>query len=349
MPHITEPTMQEALWSWLDRRGYEVHGEVPLGTHGVIDLIAYDCEDDLFAGIELKDAERAVPETVEAEAPITTREVTKEVQNPVRESYTRPWGQLAEYYSSGYFNEVYFASQAPDAALENKDNPSVQSAFEDLELDPGDVGGIHISDPLDSESITLNTDATSKNREHDLSLSYTTEQWVQHHVWQQTGDIREAVIPNTNTHTVRRIDIMSFTGSIDPTEVYYNQPDDNIVGIEVKGSQAVNTNADEIRAQLLDYLQCGAVTKLYFAVPDGVRSVACEILSDSGLDHVGLYTVSKDGSLTQVQEPSFVPLEYDGLRLSEGRCIDIGWGRYSNNEDKTASEYYAVFDFGGHI
>lgn len=346
MPHITEPTMQETLWGWLEQRGYEVHGEVPLGTNGLIDLVVYDRESDLFAGIELKNAEQAVDKTIKKEAPITTRKITKKVKNPVRESYTRPWGQLAKYLSSGYLNKIYFASQAPDAALDNKHNPSVRSAFDDLEWEPHDVGGIRIDDPLDTESITLETTATSKKRSEELDLSYTTEQWVQHYVWQEIGGIREAIIPNTDAYVSRRVDIMAFTGSADPTEVYYNQPDDNIIGVEAKSSQAVRTGADKIRAQLLDYAKCGAVTELYLAVPHGVRSSARKIVSEPSLKQVGLYTVSTDGSLSEIQEPSFAPLQYDGLRLPNGECVDIGWGRYPKNKDKTTGDYSSIFYFG---
>lgn len=349
MPHITEPTMQEVLWSWLERRGYEVHGEVPLGTNSLIDLVVYDRENDLFVGIELKDAEQAVDETIKKEAPITTRKITKKVRNPVRESYTRPWEQLERYLSSGYLNKIYFAAQVPDAALENKYNPSVQSAFDDLEWGPGDVGGIRIDDPLDTESITVTTAATSKKRSEDLHLSYTTEQWVQHYVWKEIGGIREAIIPNTDQYVPRRVDIMAFTGSTDPTEVYYSQPDDNIIGVEAKGNQAVRTDPNKIRTQLLDYLKCGAITELYLAVPDAVRSSARKIISDPSLKQVGLYTVSTDGSLSEIREPSFVPLQYDGLRLPNGECVDIGWGRYPDNKGKTTDDYSSIFYFGEEI
>jgi|APHM01.1.fsa_nt_gi hypothetical protein len=54
MPRITEPTMQEELWSWLEQCGYSVTGEITLGDSGRIDLLTRDEKNDKFIGIELK-------------------------------------------------------------------------------------------------------------------------------------------------------------------------------------------------------------------------------------------------------------------------------------------------------
>lgn len=346
MPHIVEPTMHEVLWTWLDDRGYTVNGEVTLGEHGIIDLVAYDDDRDIYIGIELKDSAGVSEETVEKTAPIVGEDVTKEVNHPGREWYIRPWGQIAEYHSGGFFDELYFASQAPEVAYSNRDNTHVQSAFEGRTASPEDVGTIKIEDPVEGGSVTQEQGATTLQREQTLELQYKTESWVQHYVWEEIGGIREAVIPNHQTRTVRRLDVMSFTGSDDPTEIYYDQPASRIIGVEAKGRRPVRSDPEGIREQLEAYEESGVVTDLYLAAPDAVKHAALEILSAEELSSVGLYTVDEGGEFHEIKSASFTPLRYDGIRTKNGSYIDIGWGRFSCGDEKTSEEYTSVFDLG---
>lgn len=346
MAYITEPTMQELLWTWLTDQGYEVWGEVSLSGNGIIDLVGYLSSVDSYIGIELKDVGEIGPEEFQKKSALVGNNEKMSKANPERENYNRPWEQLARYQSTNKFDKLYFGSQEPDLALNNASSHYVEELYADLPMDPSFVGGIKIPNIFDHNQITIERDAISSNRDSVPAVSIMTEPWIQHQVWDAIPGtkIREAVLPNQTTRTVSRIDIMSFIGSLNPTDVYYNQPDEKIIGVEVKGEDGIPGKKEAVQTQLKQYLESGAITHLSLAVPETARTEAEEILQIDTLNEVGLHIVDQDGSARIIEEPSFVPLKYDGLRTRYGNCIDIGWGRYESPTKDTDREYASIFD-----
>ncbi len=260
---------------------------------------------------------------------------------------------------SGYLDRLYFASQRPHSIFEVlDDSPASQIAFDRAEAvdktytdsvaNREEIGAIRLPGPEGEETIEVVREGEKLPRVRTPSMSQTNERWVQHHIWKHLGGIREGVLPNQSNMSFRRIDVAAFTGPRDPSKVYEQQPECDIIGVEAKGRGAVRGDTISIEHQLTDYLNSGALTKLYLAVPEEDSSDAVRMLRDaklddqSNLDEVGLYSVDKAGAVEQVKEAHRVTLRYDGIRTKEGYVTDIIWG-YGGDWDQD-KQYYSVFD-----
>jgi len=356
MPSVTEPTMHEMLWEWLETREYQVSGEVSVGE-GRIDLVAYNDSVDEYIGFELKDQEEKRRETT---VPSAFGEIDDDavrvsaVDN--RDGIIEYWDQLYQYQTSGYLDRVYFASQRPHSIFKAiDDSAALQARIERIETadetdqDPvanhEDIGAVRVPGPQEDGTIEIVREAAKLPRENEVTMSRTDESWVDHYIWEHLGDIREGVLPNQSSSHFRRIDVAKFTHSEDPTEVYKNQPEHDIIGYEAKGKDAVCGDTTKIEQQLLDYLSSGGLTQLYLAVPEEDSSDALAMLENtrannqSNLDKVGLYSVDKSGSVRQLLEAEQVTLEYDGIHTKEGYITDIIWG-YADDD---SSQYNSIF------
>lgn len=356
MPAINEPTMHEMLWEWLADRGYQVSAEVNIGN-GRIDLVAYDGNADEYIGFEIKDQAREAEES-KIPAAFTGAEggglKTREEFN-----WNRYWSQLYRYQTSGYLDRLYFVSQRPHSIFEVLDeSPASQVAIEQAEAvdqtyqesaaDRGEIGAIRLPGPQGEEPIEIVREGGKLSRQKTPLMSRTNERWVQHHIWKHLDGIREGVLPNQSNMAFRRIDLAAFTGPRDPSKVYEQQPECDIIGVEAKGKGAVRGDTADIEQQLTDYLNSGALTKLYLAVPEEDSSVAVTMLQDAKsddqqrIDKVGLYSVNKEGTVEPVVEAERVTLRYDGIHTKEGYVTDIIWG-YGGDWDQD-KQYYSVFE-----
>jgi hypothetical protein len=355
MPAINEPTMHERLWEWFEDHGYQVSAEVTIGN-GRIDLVAHDTETSEYIGVEIKDQSREGEQSTVPSAFTGVGEETLQTREDFDwESY---WQQLHRYQTSGYLDRLYFASQRPNSIFEVlTDAPVSQAALDRAEVvketyqnsttTVEDVGAIQLPGPDGGGSIEIVRDAGKLSREMTPAMSRTDERWVQHHIWKYLDGIREGVLPNRSNMAFRRIDVAAFTGPQDPTEVYKRQPECDIIAVEAKGQGVVRGDTTEIEQQLTDYLESGALTRLYLAVPaedktDGLRMLQKrESAGHSTLDDVGLYTVDKSGRAEEIMEAERVTLRYDGIHTKEGYITDIIWG-YGGDWDQD-KQYYSVF------
>lgn len=345
--------MQEKLWSWLEQRGYSVTGEITLGNSGRIDLLAYDEDEDKFLGIEIKNHNK-----IQNLAPYN---IDGSKENRRELALQSHWQQLNGYQESEYLDELYFASQEPESIFEvteesrtyasqAHDISPVTALYSNSDYAPDQVGTIKLPDMYESSSPTIVQEATTISRTKTPHFPRDNESWVQHYVWEETGTIREGILPNTDSGYPKRIDIAAFSGSSDPTTVYENQPEDDIIGIEAKGAGAVQRSATKITDQLTDYLNSGALTRVYLAVPEADTSDALELLSKDpdALDEVGLYTVDTMGHVTEEKIADRQTLRHDGLRTKEGKNVDIIWG-YGREESDKDKVRYSVYDLTGGI
>jgi hypothetical protein len=337
MIHSIEATMQEQLWSWLARRGYEVYGEVRL-SDGRVDIVYVNADENEYVGVELKnhggDAQRIYHPAVD-ESELENRPAEPSF---LANKYCR---QLNKYVESGELDRIYFACQ----------DPSILTAATKHSVDY--LGQIRVPDPFHSDGlIDVISKAGQIDREQIPSLRRDDEPTTQHYIWEEIGGIREAVLPNREVGKTKRIDILQFTDEIDPTEVYRNQGSQDIIGIEVKGAISTRSEPEDIQEQLRIYLNSGGVTRLYLGVPVVVRDEALELLdsaSGSELDSVGLYTVSNDGEVTKEREADKQPIYFDGMRVNTGSThdyvIDIGWGKVNPAlPEKSEQDYFSIFD-----
>lgn len=356
MPAINEPTMHELLWAWFADRGYHVSAEVSI-ENGRIDLIAHDTEADEYIGIEIKDQDREAAQSTIPSAFEGVKEETLQTREDFNwDSY---WQQLHRYQTSGSLDRLYFASQRPESIFDVLDESPVSQAaidrantidetYQDSQAAIADIGAIQLPGPDGEGSIEIVRDAAALPRERTPSMSQSNERWVQHHIWKHLGGIREGVLPNRSNMAFRRIDVAFFTGPQDPTEVYKRQPECDIIGIEAKGQDVVQRDRDAIEQQLSDYLDSGALTQLYLAVPAEDKAEALTLLEDtetgirSRLDKIGLYIVDEAGTVEKVEDADQVTLRYDGIHTKEGYVTDIIWGYGGDwNQDK---QYYSVFE-----
>lgn len=355
MPTISEPTMQETLWSWFSDQGYTVDGEVSLGSAGRIDLVAHKIGENRYVGIELKDqANRSQSDEIPSAIPGADVQGLSNTSVSFNEA-TDHWKQVRRYQTSGYLDKVYFASQRPSSVIDSinresvalvDDSPSVEEIYAETDATPNEVGAIKLTGPHDETTIEIVREATSLSREHTPSLSKTDEQWIQHHIWDEVGGVREGVLPNHQSAHFRRIDIASFSGSDDTTDVYDNQETNDIIGIEAKGAKAFTSGTGRIGTQLRRYIDCGALTRVYLGVPEKNRDEALSLLEDNKLKVAGLYTVDTNGTVTHIRDAAKLPLKYDGIKTKEGYTVDIIFG-YGDSEDWSYGQdqtYRSVFD-----
>lgn len=337
MTHCIEATMQEQLWSWLADKGYEVYGEVSI-SGGRVDLVCTCPEEEEYIGVELKNHDGGVRRHSHPAAADFKTENPPTEAGILANKYSR---QVDRYVSGGELDRVYFACQQPSILTEA------------TEYSVGHVGRICVPDPFRSEDpIEITSEAERIPREGTPTLRRDDEPTTQHYLWEEIGGIREAILPNREAGETRRIDILNFTDSIDPTEVYRNQANQDIIGIEVKGAMAVQSDPESIQKQLQTYHNSGGLTRLYLGVPATVEEEAFNLLDSapgSDLDSVGLYTVSADCTVTKHRGAEKLAMYFDGMRVNTASrhqyLIDVGWGR-ANSElpNKSEQDYYSIFD-----
>lgn len=354
MTHAAEPTMQEQLWTWLESQGLKVYGEVKL-QNGIIDLICHDIKNDQFIGVELKN-HGGSPSRIQHPAVDEQNTPDDLTESERSQIYARKyWPQLIKYATSDQLDKLYFACQDPVSVidLEEGAKEDLHSKYDDIPLGPDEIGQIRVPDPFSStEPIEILSESAVIQRTDIPEIRYDDEQTVQHYIWEEVGGIREGVLPNRENRTVRRIDIIQFTGEQHPTDVYKNQAEQDIIGVEAKGANAVRKDREEIQRQLMSYLDSGGLTKLYLGVPEGVKSEALKLLNITGPDRlsdVGLYTVNETGDTIKQQPAAKQTLYFDGIRENTSKnysyIIDIGWGRSNPNlRTQKKNEYYSVFD-----
>lgn len=134
------------------------------------------------------------------------------------------------------------------------------------------------------------------NRERTPELPKDNEGWVRHYTWKKFGGICEGALPNPERGRPLKIDIVSFRGSEDPSEIYLNRDKMDLIGIEAKGR---NFNLRKTKEQLDKYMESGGLTKLFLAIPESVKR---ERIIKEIPEEVGIITVNEEGDVETERE-----------------------------------------------
>lgn len=135
---------------------------------------------------------------------------------------------------------------------------------------------------------------------------------LQYIVWSHAEGITEAALPNPDpsySNTIN-IDFMQFKGADSAPEVL--ESGGEIVGIEIKTAKGVR-NKNRLTDQIQKYIQTGALTRIFVAVPRGSIDAAKKVLENSDevdIDNIGLIAIDRDGFDT-VTSGKHMELEYD--------------------------------------
>lgn len=411
VPHISEPLIQDLLWTDLKQRPeiVDAASEVDVGC-GRIDLVAKNTNGE-FIGFEVKDYKKTNQfqpvDIVDNDIDQATQYANsgyldkvylccwdvsiyqKALSKPVL--YHRPHGgsigsdiykplsrgveeglhtkdEIAERLRRGLPNEIhdrthgveYIIDKVRPEGPETYDPKHIGDVIEEIKSDwitypPDELGLVEI--PLDIDIIDqfnqhLNTslddlypdpkipvntveEAKKLERTQMPHLSKSNEAWISHHIVEQKGTIREGVIPSPGTP--RRIDVIQFKGSYDPSEVKKTQGESQVVGYEAKTGFG---NKEEIRSQLLDYLNTGALTNLYLAVPRPLVEKAKQFLEKYGkmdtkyeytLEKVGLISVDQSGDIETHLLSESVEMVYDSYSTKHN-TRPIGYGKLRPTE-----------------
>jgi hypothetical protein len=172
------------------------------------------------------------------------------------------------------------------------------------------------------------------------------EPWVRHYAWEEFGGIPEGLIPNTMpSDTVNRpIDILTFRGTTDPTEVLENPNQKDIIGVEAKGSDGLRS--DRTLSQLSQFLEAKCLTKLFLVVPASGQKAATAILSKKPEldDKVGLFTVDKQGNVSIVKSAAKLNPEYDGYQ-EQGEIHKTGYGKVTIPDAKSVISPFSLTEW----
>lgn len=366
MTYIVEPTLRELLWDWLADSGYKVAGEVDIGN-GKIDIVTKTPRGEYW-GYEVKDQEKFSRETGTGMKPGKVRDLMR---------------QLNRYRNSGYLDRLYFCSQSP-ADVSTKltsgdvllDIDAINEARKNGEFElnttaatipiPSDVGVVKVPfDVAREQNPEIVREAEPLGgRTREPEFVRTDESWVQHHIWKEHhGAIREGVLPQPGGNTEQTIDLMIFDGALDATEIYRNQTEAALVGVEVKGANLGSQSRSALISQLERYLNSGGITALYLAVPSQEKQNALDVLSERStidrfisesrdaqgdeserdLSNIGLMTVDEGGNLQVVRQASQVEMWFDALRTRDSGdlCKEVGWGGL---EYRSCEEFDSVFN-----
>lgn len=150
-------------------------------------------------------------------------------------------------------------------------------------------------------------------REHDPTFSRREEPWVRHSLWKHFGGLPEGHIPNVkdSDQPHRPIDLITFEGSYDPSDVVTAPESNEILGIEAKGESS--SALSRVNEQLSEYLMTSTLSRLYLAVPVSMSDRATERLSENNdLLQVGLLTVAEDGNVETQKEAQKLQVDHDG-------------------------------------
>jgi hypothetical protein len=187
------------------------------------------------------------------------------------------------------------------------------------------------------QEIEVCREAEPLSSERNPDFSRTNEAWVQHHTWQEMGDIREAVVPHPDLDSEFLIDIMYFEGGNTPTDIFRAGGAGRCIGIEAKGAAEFRSTADhsDVRSQLERYRSSGALTHLYLSVPEKYRREGEQILKEH-MTEVGLITVDETGTVTTVRDSSRLEMDFDGYLEVSGKyeyTRSIGFGRLKPSDE----------------
>jgi len=179
------------------------------------------------------------------------------------------------------------------------------------------------------KEVEIVREAEKLEREHTPQISQKNEAWVQHHVWWELGDIREAVVPSEEHNKEYFIDVMAFEGGNSPAEAY--QTEGKVIGVEAKGEgEFAGGHSRSIREQLLRYQNSGTLSHLYLAVPDAYVQDGKRVLNTESLNSVGLLTVSEEGDVDTIRNADQRKIHYDSYIKVSGDfrySRSIGFGR----------------------
>ena len=219
------------------------------------------------------------------------------------------------------------------------------------EYHPDEVGVYEIKfDPTSEEEFVSNPtlSVTEKHsgdplaRSQSPHLSTDNEAWIQHYVWKEYGDLREAYLPDKTKKTEIQIDVLQFEGGNHPVDILKSNGDR--IGIEAKDANLPGSRWDSIATQIDKYVHSGGLTQIYLAVPESARDTALNKLRTHQLqptqihsrfgtdlfDIVGLITVDTSGTAQIVRKAERFDLLHDGYRTdsgSPGYLRTIGYGK----------------------
>jgi hypothetical protein len=194
------------------------------------------------------------------------------------------------------------------------------------DLTPGEV---------DDPQILVESKSLSRSR--TLDFEQDGEPWVRHHVWSKFGGIPEGHVPNTTESDTadRPIDILTYQDTLNPTEILRTPAAGEIVGIEVKSSDGVESQ--RTTSQLKQFLETKSLSRLYLAVPKSQKISARSLLGrHSELEgRVGLITVETDGCLLLEKNAVRLEVTHDGYER-QGETHLTGYGEIQTPETNEA-------------
>lgn len=188
-------------------------------------------------------------------------------------------------------------------------------------------------------------------RSRKPKLPRDNEGFVRHHTFSKLDKrfcdykICEGILPNPEKGSPLRIDIMSFKGSDNPTEILRKQDmGDELIGIEAKGR---NFNVRATLTELGKYKKSGGLTRLYFAFHETSLDRALNL--ERRISGIGLISVAGDGNIEIVKEAEKIEMKYDCIRFNAGLdtafgspvselvtriiTVNVGWSRYVDQYD----------------
>ena len=342
-----EPTLHQEIWEEIKREmGLSIHGETTLSwwrsdgerARTKPDLIGYFPENDEYYAFEVK--VNPHPETRDMEGTSL-----KKMRVKARQREKKNEEQFKRIIESGYFDYCYLCCvKAPELLRyirEDLPDETLRKMFQPIEM-----GMIKVDENGRIEKIIK---AERINRERKPKLPKDNEGWVRHYVWRKFGRICDGALPNPERERPLKIDIVSFRGSEDPSEIYLNQDKMDLIGIEAKGR---NFNLRKTKEQLDMYLVSGGLTKLFLAIPEGVKR---EGIVKEIPEEVGIITVNEEGDVETDREAEKVEMRYDSIKFFMGYVepkggrflnpiqygrevtVSVGWG-------KSVDKYYSLFD-----
>ena len=328
-----EPTLQQKIWEEIKREmSLSIYGEVYLSWRrsdgGEVqmkpDLIGYSPGNDEYYAFEVK---------------INPYPEARDKENEK---------QFKKIIESGYFDYCYLCCvKAPETlryvlryVKEDLPDETLREMFQ-----PREMGMIKVDENGRIEKIIK---AERINRERTPELPKDNEGWVRHYAWKKFGGICEGALPNPEGGLPLKIDIISFRGSEDPSEIYLNQDKMDLIGIEAKGR---NFNLRKTKEKLDMYMESGGLTKLFFAIPECMER---ERIIKEIPEKVGIITVNEDGGVEIKREAEKVEMKYDSIKFFMGYAapwgqflkpplygreltVSVGWG-------ESVDKYYSLFD-----
>ena len=196
---------------------------------------------------------------------------------------------------------------------------------------PDEMGVIEVPIPVEEEymkspemaltpgknnSPKIVVDAESVSRSKTPEFSRDGEPWVRHCTWCKFGGIPEGHIPNVMESEIadRPLDLVSFEEVWDPSKIVAGSDNGKIIGIEAKGKTGVESNRTQ--KQLHEFIETGALSHLYLAIPKLKQESALDFLLDDSVleSSVGLITVNESGEVEIVRDAPSLDLKFDGYK-----------------------------------